>query len=164
MASQSQGEVQFNPAPIAQLVPLITYLFSAGSSVTRALWDYTWMAIGLSLTPISLLVFPLLGFVFAPLLASLSLIIDAILTPYYIVVYVAQAIYPLYVIAGAAVICGAIVGLFARQVIAVAGKFFFGGMGKRGRVAARPLEQIPPAMRSTSKGKKRASVKFESTG
>ncbi|KAI0029300.1 hypothetical protein K488DRAFT_35314, partial [Vararia minispora EC-137] len=108
--------------PIVQLLPPIRYVFSACASLTRTLWSYTTATVGFSLAPISLFILPLLGFVFAPLIVSFSLLFETFLIPYQLTIYVAQTMYPFYVIVGTAIICGAIVGLFARQSISLVGE------------------------------------------
>ncbi|KZV73707.1 hypothetical protein PENSPDRAFT_749938 [Peniophora sp. CONT] len=163
MTSQSQPlNAGSEPAPIAQLLPLAVGVGSGLYSVVRTLWGYTIAGIALLLAPFNLLVLPALAFLFAPITASVRLILQLVLAPYYAVVYVSQTILPFYVIIGSALFCGTLLGLCARQVVALIGVALLGRSGKedRGRAAGRPV-QPTPTMRNPSKGKKRASVKFE---
>lgn len=159
MASQRQSLDESQPAPIAQLLPLA---FSGLYSVARTFWVYTIASAGLLLAPVSLLVLPAITFLLAPVTASVRLILDLVLAPYYTVVYVSQAVLPFYVIIGSALFCGTILGLCARLVVSLTGSLLLGRSGRegRGRAAGRPA-QSAPTLRTPSKAKKRASVKFE---
>lgn len=163
MASHGQPiGVGPEPAPIAQLIPLVLSVISSLYSLTQSIWNYTLAGITLSLSPVKLIVLPALIFVLAPINTSLRLILDLLLAPYYTVVFVSQTILPFYIIIGSAIFCGALLGLCARQVVSITGTVLLGPSGKegRGRAAGRSV-QPAPTLRTPSKGKKRTSVKFE---
>ncbi|VDB91881.1 unnamed protein product [Peniophora sp. CBMAI 1063] len=145
MAAQSQPlNVRPEPAPIAQLIPLALSVISGLFSLARAAWGYTIAGTALLLAPISFLVIPALVFVFAPITASLRLVLDLVLAPYYTIVFISQTILPFYIIIGSALFCGTILGLCARQAVGLTGTILLGRSIKegRGRAIGQPTSSI----------------------
>ncbi|THH11452.1 hypothetical protein EW146_g8040 [Bondarzewia mesenterica] len=149
-----------SPPPILELINLLSHSFSvlwaAGTVVSQTLFTVTSYAF----TPLALFL-PVLLYVFAPVILFLQLLFDAlIITPFNVLIYILQAVYPLYVFVGVACISGAVIGLGARQVVGVVG---------RGLLRRRPSEEFTTPRgrddsraraqrRSSMKGKKRAFV------
>lgn len=92
-----------------------------------------------------------------------------VVTPYQIVVYILQALYPLYVFVGVACISGLVVGFGARQVVSLVGSALLGSREKKnstGVASGGELDEghgsvIVPKQeqsRASIKGKRRAGL------
>ncbi|KAF8969547.1 hypothetical protein BDZ97DRAFT_1915104 [Flammula alnicola] len=150
-------------SPLSQILPYIAASFSVLTSASRVV---------LSLFRPLLLLSPLpvLSYIFAPLLVFLDIVATIFIrSPYRILVYLLDALFPLYVFCGVACITGGLLGLIGRvlcrvvvasvQVQDESASEASGERSSRGRAQVK-LEAQSVDMQE--KGRKAERVKFES--
>ncbi|KDR78114.1 hypothetical protein GALMADRAFT_266647 [Galerina marginata CBS 339.88] len=143
------GQASESTTPLAQLVPYLKvassgfhYLFDLITSLIRPL---------LLLSPL-----PILLYVFAPLIVFADILTSIFIrSPYRAIVYLLDALFPLYVFCGVACITGAILGLTARILCRI--------IVNSVQAEEEPLNAIQEEMLDVKgKGKKVERVKLES--
>ncbi|KAJ3818388.1 hypothetical protein F5878DRAFT_722206 [Lentinula raphanica] len=106
--------IQYIPVLANHSAKLARFLFRLASSVTQATFLYP---SALVLSPLAVLLSISL-YILAPVTVFIQTLHNLlVLTPYHVVTYLLEAIYPVYVFCGVACITGAIVGILARQIV-----------------------------------------------
>ncbi|KAJ3720638.1 hypothetical protein FB446DRAFT_739307 [Lentinula raphanica] len=106
--------IQYIPVLATNSAKFARFLFRLASSVTRTTFLYP---SALVLSPLAVLLSISL-YILAPVTVFIQTLHNLlILTPYHVVTYLLEAIYPVYVFCGVACITGAIVGILARQIV-----------------------------------------------
>lgn len=142
---------------ILQVLPrVISFIGSLLSLIGRAL-------VGTGrfiLTPVFVASTPLL-YILAPVIVFIRVLIESlILTPYRIVTYLLDALYPVYVFVGTACLCAGVVALGARLIIYAAGQVLLEPSASPSTNSVE-TEHAPRASSMQRKSMKRVSIKEE---
>ncbi|KAI0311085.1 hypothetical protein OF83DRAFT_1069423, partial [Amylostereum chailletii] len=144
--------------PISQLAPIVSQAFFATTYLFSRSWDAFRSISVVPATLFSFLLRPII-FILSPFIVAIQLLFGIfIYTPYRTTIYVAEALYPLYVFLVVAVVSGILVGLVARQGVSFVGWSLLGrAEHMKAPVSSRPVD----GSRGATKGKRRAAVKIE---
>jgi hypothetical protein len=144
-------------------LPLVSSVFSTSLS---ALSHVAWLVniIFLSLLYPFLAIIPIPIYLLSPVTITSKILLDLfVVLPYRAVVYVAQALYPVYAFLGVACLLGAIIGFGGRQLVSLVGWGIL-GLGDtqssgRSRSPSRVRLQKRPS--ASARGKRKVTVRTE---
>ncbi|KAH7868226.1 uncharacterized protein C8R40DRAFT_851683 [Lentinula edodes] len=126
--------MQYTPVIASNIVKITSSSFHLTSWLIRSSFSYPKRII---LSPLSVLLSVFL-YLLAPVIVFVQVLLDVlVLMPYNSVIYLVDAIYPLYVFCGVACITGVIVGVLARQLV-----FWLTELGKLDEVPEQPIELV----------------------
>lgn len=157
--------VQTSP-PISSILPLVSSGISTLlSALSHAVWLFNIIFFALLYPFLALLPIPI--YLLSPVTITSKIFFDLlVLLPYRAVVYVSQALYPIYAFMGVACLSGAIIGFGGRQIVSLVGWGILGDAKQRsstGRSSSRSpsrarLQKRPSA---SARGKRKVTVRTE---
>jgi len=142
---------------------LVSSAFSTSlSALSHVVWLFN--IIFFSLLYPFLAIIPIPIYLLSPVTITSRILIDLfVLLPYRAVVYVSQALYPVYAFLGVACLSGAIIGFGARRLVSLVGWGILGGdtqsTGRRSRSPSRVQLQKRPS--ASARGKRKVTVRTE---
>jgi hypothetical protein len=134
------------------------------SALSHGVWLFN--IVFLSLLYPFLAIIPIPIYLLSPVTITSKILLDLLVVlPFRAVVYVSQALYPIYAFLGVACLSGAIVGFGGRQLVSLVGWAILGGddaqqrTGRRSRSPSRVRLQKRPS--ASARGKRRVTVRTE---
>jgi len=138
-------------SPISRILPYISSAFSASKYVSG-------LIVSLFQTLLHLSPFPIILYVIAPLTVFLDLVVAIFIrAPYNGVIYLLDALFPLYVFCGVACITGGLLGLTGRILCRILIHLIRRGEEPPGRARSRPVKRkLRPEEDRKGKGRERS--------
>jgi hypothetical protein len=147
--------------PISSILPLLSSTFFTGFSAISYISGILRTISHLLLVPF-LAIISVVLYLLSPIIISLQILFDTFVgIPYRAAAYVLQALYPVYAFIGVACLAGIVIGLGARQVVNFVGWGLLGGEVPPRQRSGSPSRIRPQRKSSTSRGKKRVTLKTE---
>ncbi|KAI0290747.1 hypothetical protein B0F90DRAFT_1824754 [Multifurca ochricompacta] len=147
------------PPPISFILPFLTSVLSTGSSALPHAISLFNIVLAYILSPL-LVVIPVIIYIISPIVISSQLLLDAfVFLPYRAVLFILQAIHPIYTFLVVACLSGAIVGMGARQIVIMVGCGLLGEMQTAQRSASPSRSR--PQRGTSARGKRKVAVKTE---
>lgn len=147
--------------PISSILPLLSSTFFTGFSAISYL-SGLFRTLSHSLLSPFLAIVPIALYLLSPVIISAQMLFDTFIgMPYRAAVYVLQALYPIYAFIGVACLSGIVVGLGARQVVNFVGWGLLGKEVPSMQRSGSPSRTRPQRKSSTSRGKRRVTLKTE---
>jgi hypothetical protein len=135
------------------------------SALSHVVWLFN--ILFLSLLYPFLAIIPIPIYLLSPVVITSKILLDLfVVLPFRAVVYVAQALYPLYAFLGVACLSGAIVGFGGRQLVSLVGWGILGGadtLQSTGRRSSRSPSRLRLQKRpsASARGKRKVTVRTE---
>ena len=112
-------------APISVIIQHVPIVLSYTARTVISFWSFASWVIRSALSYPTLLLLPPVGFIlsiifylFAPFIVFFQVLLDVLVfTPYNLVLYFLDAVFPLYVFCGVASITGILIGLLAKRLV-----------------------------------------------
>lgn len=147
--------------PISSLLPLLSSTFFTGFSAISYLSGLLRTISHILLAPF-LAIISIVLYILSPVIISLQILFDTLVgVPYRAAAYVLQALYPVYAFIGVACLSGIVIGLGARQVVNFVGWGLLGGEVPSRQRSGSPSRTRPQRKSSTSRGKRKVTLKTE---
>jgi hypothetical protein len=136
--------------------------FTSVSALSHVVWLFN--TIFFSLLYPFLAIIPIPIYLLSPLIITSKILLDLfVVLPYRAVVYVSQALYPIYAFLGVACLSGVIIGFGGRQLVSLVGWGILGDTqsttGGRSRSPSRVRLQKRPS--ASARGKRKVTVRTE---
>ena len=159
-ARVTPSQAQTSP-PISSILPLVSTAFSTSlSGLSHVVWLFN--AIFFSLLYPILAIIPIPIYLLSPVIITSQILLDLfVVLPYRAVVYVSQALYPLYAFLGVACLSGAIIGFGGRQIVSLVGWGVLGDAESTGRSRSPSRVQLQKRPSASARGKRKVTVRTE---
>jgi hypothetical protein len=153
-------QAQTSP-PISSILPLVSTAFTTSlSALSHAVWLFN--IVFFSLLYPFLAIIPIPIYLLSPVIITSKVLLDLfVVLPYRAVVYVSQALYPLYAFLGVACLSGAIIGFGARQVVSLVGWGILGDSQSTGRSRSPSRVRLQKRPSASARGKRKVTVRTE---
>lgn len=155
-------QAQTSP-PISSVLPLVSSAFSTSlSALSHVVRLFNIIFLSL-LYPI-LAIIPIPIYLLSPLIITSKILLDLfVIVPYRAVVYISQALYPMYAFIGVACLSGAIIGFGGRQLVSLVGWGILGGdaQSSTGRSRSPSHVRLQKRPSASARGKRKVTVRTE---
>jgi len=159
--------VQTSP-PISSVLPLVSSAFSTSlSALSHVVRLFNTIFLSLLYHPF-LAIIPIPIYLLSPLIITSKIFLDLfVVVPYRAIVYVSQALYPMYAFLGVACLSGAIIGFGGRQLVSLVGWGILGDSETqqsstgRSRSPSRVRPQKRERPSASARGKRKVIVRTE---
>jgi len=147
--------------PISSILPLLSSTFFTGFSAISYISGLLHTVSHLLLAPF-LAIISIAFYLLSPIIITSQILFDTFVgVPYRAAAYVLQALYPIYAFIGVACLSGIVIGLGARQVVNFVGWGLLAGEVPSTRRSVSPSRTRPQRKSSTSRGKRKVTLKTE---
>ncbi|KAF8497608.1 hypothetical protein F5888DRAFT_301686 [Russula emetica] len=154
-------QAQISP-PISAILPLVSSAFSTSlSALSHVVSLFNTIFFSLLYYPF-LAIIPIPIYLLSPVIITSKILLDLfVVLPYRALLYISQALYPIYAFVGVACLSGAIVGFGGRQLVSLVGWGILGDTQSTGRSRSpsRVLQQKRPS--ASARGKRKVTVRTE---
>jgi hypothetical protein len=142
-------------------LPLVSSAFSASlSALSHLAWLFNTIFISLLYPFLAIIPIPI--YLLSPAIITSKILLDLfVVLPYRALVYVSQALYPVYAFLGVACLLGALIGFGARQLVSLVGWGILGDAQSTARSRSPSRVQLQKRPSASARGKRKVTVRME---